>query len=252
MKIQIMKILNFNSFVTETKDFTDEELNDLSYIESIIINALYGVVSNGNQIFSFEKVGFIDKQFFVEAVKRSMGHIVEGYVLTKIKDCLYSENPARQQYRSKKTETGSECNEVGPGHKSHEAKIDVIQTNNDTYDADVIYHESGKIGFNEYDTNELTAQIEVKAYNENVDNISFTKKQKTYNSDKLIYIFVNYTNTADGFVINNIHVGKFNDVSKNKTEISRHGSHKNTKNVRRTFWSDQKLIEVFGILFSII
>lgn len=50
MKIQIMKILNFNSFVTEAKDFTDEELNDLSYIESIIINALYGVEQKKTRI----------------------------------------------------------------------------------------------------------------------------------------------------------------------------------------------------------
>lgn len=185
-------------YLNEGKDISQyPQLTQLIYN---VLTKLVGKTLKVNMSLGEDKVGetpiSLTGDFKKNAISRSMGHILEGYVLSYLAAW----------------ESPNDWNE----------KFIVTQTNNDVYDADVEF-------FSAVDShlNGVTG-MEVKAFTGKTHNINFTDAQRTKLTDKdILYVFVKYTNTDSLIKIEKIYVGTYDDVSNGKSSISRHGSVRN-------------------------
>ena len=132
-------------------------------------------------------IGGMDlSKFKGNAIKRSIGHILESYVLAVLLN--YKRPDGVNEY------------------------FEVDQTNNDTHDA--------KITFRSWLNGDETMNLEVKAYTGSTDNINFTEKQRK-NTSNTVYLFVKYTYSTS-IHIEDILLGTFEDIQSNG-KLTRHG-----------------------------
>ena len=131
------------------------------------------------------------QDFKHNAIKRSIGHIIEAFVLAKIQS--YKNEEGWNEYFS------------------------VTQSNNDVYDADISLYDPFKGEKSE------NIKLEVKAYTGNKDNINFTKNQQQ-NLKNTLLIYIQYTYEKGKTVhIDDILIGKYEDVQNGKSTIGKHG-----------------------------
>jgi len=188
---------HFNEFINESK----KDISQYSEIIQIIYNELSDLTGKSLKIDisiddnSFGKSVKLEGKFKDNSISRSMGHILEGYILSYLQSWEHPE-----------------------GYNEY---FQVIPTDNDTYDADIEFHSAFK-------NNVLSTGVEIKAFKDKTYNINFTEKQRSKISNKdILYIFIKYSNTNNSIKIEKIYVGTYEDVSNGKSTISKHGSIKN-------------------------
>ena len=97
-------------------------------------------------------------------------------------------------------------------HKINNNLFIVKQTDNDIYDADINF------------INKDYLQVEIKTYRDRTDNINFTKEQKQYRNDNLIYIYIKYIQQKNNIIfIDNILLGDYNLIKNQSENIGKHG-----------------------------
>lgn len=164
-------------FINESyKGNTDNYSND----ELTLINKLKPLIGSKMQIeLKLDDIS-IERNFKIQAIERSVGHIIESYIGTVL--------GAYSTYNEE--------------DKSYDCYLNI---------------------------NDTRFNIEIKAYKDGKkDNITFTKSQMTSLKDKNItFIYVDYEFSSKfwevSLTINDILVGKYEDVQNDKGSITRHG-----------------------------